>query len=90
MGAALPNERGETVPIMKTTKLAVNHALLVETLGAYRCDGSHRHQAVIGSCSMVGSRAKAAATYQPTMCGHLAEAPTMCPLCAFCVWQRHH
>ena len=74
MGAALPNERGETVPIMKTTKLAVNHALLVETLGAYRCDGSHRHQAVIGSCSTVGSRAKAAATYQPTMCVHLAEA----------------
>ena len=74
LGAALPDPHGNMVPIKKTTKLVVNHQLLTETLGVYRCDGTHRHQTLMGSASMIGSRARAAGVYQPKMCGFLAEA----------------
>ena len=74
LGAALPDNHGNQVPIKKATKLVVNHQLLTETLGVYRCDGSHRHQTLAGSTGMIGSRARAASVYQPKMCGFLAEA----------------
>ncbi|CAE7831349.1 unnamed protein product, partial [Symbiodinium microadriaticum] len=68
------NSKGNLVPIKKATKLVVNHQLLTETLGVYRCDGTHRHQTLAGSTGLIGSRAKAAGVYQPKMCGFIAEA----------------
>ncbi|CAE7693968.1 RE1, partial [Symbiodinium necroappetens] len=59
LGAALPHPQGNMTPIKKTTKLVVNQQLLMETLGVYRCDGTHRHQTLMGSASMIGSRARA-------------------------------
>ena len=74
LGVALPDAQGNMIPIKKTTKLVVNHQLLTETLGVYRCDGCHRHQTLAGSTGMIGSRARAAGIYQTKMCGFLAEA----------------
>ncbi|CAE7334635.1 RE2, partial [Symbiodinium microadriaticum] len=73
LGATLPNLHGIDTPIKKATKLVTNYRLLTETLGAYRCDGSHPHQALIQQCARLGSRAKAAGTYQPAMCERIAE-----------------
>ncbi|CAE7901478.1 GIP [Symbiodinium sp. KB8] len=73
LGATLPNLHGVDTPIKKATKLVTNYRLLTETLGAYRCDGSHQHQALLGQCARLGSRAKAAATYQPAMCERIAD-----------------
>ena len=73
LGATLPNLHGIDTPIKKATRLVTNYRLLTETLGAYRCDGSHSHQALIGQCARLGSRAQAAGTYQPAMCERIAE-----------------
>ena len=72
-GAKLPDEHGNLTYIRKPTSLCLTSSTLAQDLSR-TCPGGHRHLPIEGSSPGVGNRAKASATYQPSMCKQLATS----------------
>ena len=70
-GAKLPDEHGNLTYIRKPTSLCPTSSTLAQDLSR-TCPGGHRHLPIEGSSPGIGNRAKASATYQPSMCKQLA------------------
>ena len=69
VGACLPDHAGQWLPIRKPTTLAASDPKLATMLS-----GCPQHLPLEGSSPLIGNRASAAATYQPSMRKHLAQA----------------
>ena len=70
-GAVLPDERGNLMPIRKPTSLRLTSSTLAHDL-TWTCPGGHKHLPTEGSSPGIRNRAKASATYQPSMCKYLS------------------
>ena len=72
-GAKLPDEHGNLTYIRKPTSLCLTSSTLAQDLSR-TCPGGHQHLPIEGSSPGIGNRAKASATYRPSMCKQLATS----------------